>query len=71
MIRLNNSQLRQLAEFTSNLGLLFFATIVTQVFADVDKIDLLNVVLGLLASITALFLSLTILILNKREKAKV
>lgn len=71
MIKLNNDQLKQLADFVSNLGLVFAASIITPLFSkNVDKIDLLSVVLGLLSSLTSLFLSLTILSLSKREKGK-
>lgn len=68
MIKFKSAQLKQLADFVSNLGLVFAASVITPIFSNkVDKTNLLTVVLGLLASLTSLFLSLTVLSLIKRE----
>lgn len=61
MYKLNDIQIKQLAEFTSNLSLVFFTTIVTQVFSGVDRVNVINVVLGLVISITCLIESLLLL----------
>ncbi len=50
MGKLNDSQLRQLGEFMSNLGIVFIAVVVTPMFSKFDSINLLGVVLGLVAA---------------------
>lgn len=67
MGKLNENQLKQLADFTANLGLIFFATIIAPVFADIDKINLINVVLGLTAGITCLMGSLLLHVEVRKE----
>lgn len=65
MYRLHREQLKLLAEFIANLGVLFFATIITTLFVSVDTVSIVNVVLALIASITCLVGSL--LLLRKRK----
>ena len=61
MIRLNNDQLKQLAEFTSNLSLVFIATVITPLFSKIDAISLPIVLLGLIAALISLRLSMWLL----------
>ena len=58
MVRLNDNQLKQLADFTSNLGLVFLATVITPLFTNVDKVNILAVVWAVGASIICLVGSL-------------
>lgn len=60
-MELNDVQLKQLAEFTSNLSLVFAASIIAPFFSGVDTFDLLLVLLGLTASFISLGISLMIL----------
>ena len=68
VVKLNENQLKQLAEFTSNLGLVFFATVVTPVAAGAGKINPFMITLGLILTILCLFLSL-IIIRSKNGKS--
>ena len=46
--RLNKGQKEKLADFSGNLGLVFFATLVMPVFTKIDRINILMIVLGIL-----------------------
>lgn len=46
-MKLNNNQVKQLSEFCSNLSIIFFASVVTPFFSNIDRIDLVVVGLGL------------------------
>jgi len=61
MAKLNNKQLQQLAEFMANLGLVFFASVITPLFTKVDNVNPYNIVLGLGAALVCLFISLSLL----------
>lgn len=61
MVKLNNDQLKQLAEFTSNLALLFAAIVVTPLFSDSRSVNLLSVLSGLIPAAFCLVSSLYIL----------
>lgn len=63
MPKLNNNQLKQLAEFTTNLGLVFIASVVTPLFTNIDKIDILTVVLGI--GLMLICLTASMLLLKK------
>lgn len=66
MIKFNNEQLKLLAGFTSNLGVVFIAGVITPLFSNIDGLTPDKVVLGLVASIISLALSLSIAGLIKR-----
>lgn len=59
--RLSKGQLKQLADFSSNLGLVFLAGVVTPLFSGVDRISLLNVVLGIVLMLMSVSFSLFLL----------
>lgn len=62
MIRLNADQLKQFAEFMSNLGLAFFATAVgPPLFTPIDRIDPFMITLGLVLTLYCLIVSLFLL----------
>ena len=61
MPKLNNAQLKQLADSTSNLGVVLFATIVTPIFASIDKINPYMILSGLVLMVVTFILSLLIL----------
>ena len=61
MPKLNDNQLKQLADFMSNLGLVFFAISITPLFSGVDTLNIFSVLLGLVASIISLIVSLSLL----------
>ena len=54
---LNNSQLDRLSEFTANLSLLFFASLVMPVFG-IDGVDPFMIGSGLVSSLFLLVISL-------------
>lgn len=60
MVKLNDEQLKQLAQFSSNLSIVFFATAVGPIFS-VDVVDPFMIVLGIGFTAGALILSLLIL----------
>lgn len=60
-MKLKDSQLKQLADFTSNLSLVFFASVLTPMFSGVDTINLFSVVLGLIAAVLSLITSLLLI----------
>lgn len=64
MVRLNDYQLKQLADFTSNISILFLGAAVTPVLSRVDNADFFVIVLGLVLSI--LFLGLSLFILRRQ-----
>lgn len=59
--RLNGKQLGQLADFSSNLSLVFLTTFIAPVFSKVDTVDVFMVTLGLIIGLVFLFLSLILL----------
>lgn len=61
MGKLTNIQLRQVAEFTANLGLVFFASAITPIFTAVDKVNPLLIISGLVLMMGCLIGSLIIL----------
>lgn len=61
MLKLNKKQAQQLAEFTANLGIVFFASVITPLFTTVDTVNLLSVLFGLGATGFSLTLSLLLL----------
>lgn len=70
MYKLNRDQVKQLAEFSSNLGLVFAASVISPLFSNrnIDMQDFLIVVLGLELTILSLVLSLFLLSLIKERK---
>lgn len=60
MITLNDNQLKQLAEFTSNLGLVFFVTVITPIVT-VDQVNPFMITLSVVSTAGCLFTSLWIL----------
>lgn len=69
MFEFNDLQLKQLAGFLSNLGLLFLGTsTITPLFAGFDKANLFMIILGLASTITCLILSLIILRETKNDR---
>ena len=64
--KLSNTQLKQLAEFTSNLGLVFLASVITPLFSNIDRVDIFNVLLGLSLGLIALAISL-LLVRNVKQ----
>ena len=58
MPKLNDAQLRQLAEFTSNLSLVFLASVIAPLFSNIDSVNIFSVLLGLLAAVISLVISL-------------
>ena len=61
MPKLNDNQLKQLADFVSNLGLVFIAVSITPLFSDIDRVNIFTVVLGVVASIVSLVGSMSLL----------
>ena len=61
MLKLNDNQLKQLADFVSNLGLVFIAVSITPLFSDIDRVNIFTVVLGVVASIVSLVGSMSLL----------
>ena len=47
-LRLNKGQKDKLADFSGNLGLVFFVTLVMPIFTKIDRINILMIVLGIL-----------------------
>lgn len=45
-LNFNKAQTKQLAQINGNLSVLFFGSVITQAFANIDGVDLLMVVLG-------------------------
>lgn len=61
MIRLNDVQLKQLAEFTSNLGLVFAAAVIAPLFSNIDGLTVSGIILGLTGSASSVAFSLLII----------
>lgn len=55
-----DNQLGRLSEFTANLSLVFFASLVTPIFSGMDKINLIIVLPGILFTTGFLIISLLI-----------
>lgn len=66
MVRLNRDQVKQLADFTSNLSLVYLASTFAVLFSDVDTIDLIRVIWGLVAAF--LMITTRLLLLRRKEK---
>jgi hypothetical protein len=60
-MKIRDGQLTQIADFTSNLSLVFFATVITPIFADIQEMNLLITVEGLSLSLVSLFVSMILL----------
>ena len=54
----DDSQLGRLSEFTANLSLVFFASVVSQIFSGVDEVNWFMLVLGVSFTAGSLFISL-------------
>jgi hypothetical protein len=63
---LSNNQLKHLAEFTSNLSLIFFASVVAPLFSKIDNVYIASVIWGLILGFTFLALSLFLVNIKKR-----
>lgn len=61
MWELNDSQLKQLAEFLSNLSVVFVGSVIVPLFGGIDKINLIGVTLGLGLAVLSLLVSVYIL----------
>lgn len=59
--RLNQEQLKQLADFASNLSLVFLAGVVAPIFSNSRAIELLTILVGVSFGILCLISSLYIL----------
>lgn len=68
MVRFNYDQLKQLAEFISNLGLVLFATVIAPIF-NIENFNPIMIVSGLVLTGFCLFLSLLILRNQKYDKS--
>lgn len=69
MLELNDAQIKQLADFSSNLSLIFIAaTVIAPVFAGAEDTNLLAIILGLALSAAFLILSMWILKEKKYER---
>ncbi len=66
MIRLNDVHLKQLAEFASNLSLVFVAVVVTPLFSEGITVNIFNVLTGLTFMAVCLMISLFLLRRIKR-----
>lgn len=60
-IYLTKSQLDRLSEFTANLGLVVFASAITPLFSGIDKANVFIILLGLVGTVSCLFISLFLL----------
>lgn len=58
MIKLNNEQLKRLSEFTANLGVVQFATIITPFFTGTGNLNLLMIMSSLILMMGFLLTSL-------------
>ena len=65
MQSLNSDQLKQLSEFTSTLGLVFLASVAAPLFINIDNVNIVAVVLGIVLML--LSLSASLLLLKGRE----
>lgn len=65
-MELNDVQLKQLAEFTSNSSLIFIAGVIAPFFSGVDRLEVSRVLLGLALAVLSLVISLFILRKEKR-----
>lgn len=59
MVRLNDSQLRLIAETLSNLGIVFFSSLVLQFF--VTELSIVHLIFGLALALTSWLASLLII----------
>jgi hypothetical protein len=64
MPKLNDNQLKQLADFTSNLSLVFFTTVIAPVFSEIDRVNPLMIVLGIGLTVSCILASMQML--NKK-----
>lgn len=61
MVKLNDNQLKQLAEFTSNLSILFLGSVVGPVFSPIENINSFMLLLGLVLTLLSLIVSMFLL----------
>lgn len=61
MAKLNDEQLKQLAEFTSNASILFLGTSVGPVLTPIGRADPFMVILGLVLTVASLSISMLLL----------
>ena len=61
MYRLNSDQLKQLADFTSNLSLVFFTSVIAPTFSEVDNVNPFMIILGIALTFSALIISMFLL----------
>ena len=66
MLRLSNEQLKLLAQFTCNLGLVFTAGVVSPLFSGSQDVNILIVLLGLI--LTSICIVTGILLMELIEK---
>lgn len=59
-MRLKNAQVKQIADFLSNLSLVFIAVILTPLFANLDNANPFLVVLGVTVAVICFSVSLVI-----------
>ena len=68
MVRLNDKQLKQLAEFSSNLSILFFGSSIGPIFYPLEKVDPFMVILGLVLTVGCIVESMLLLMGKGRGK---
>lgn len=61
MIRLNDVQLKQLADFASNMGIVFLATVITPLFSGIEGANIVSVLTGLGFMTISILISLSLL----------
>lgn len=61
MERLNDNQLKQLADFSSNLSILFLGSVVGPIFSPVENINSFMLLLGLVLTLLSLVVSIFLL----------
>lgn len=66
MLTLNNNQLKQLAEFTSNMGIVFVGIVIAPLFSQAESVNIFTVLTGLGLMIICLITSLSLLRKVKR-----
>lgn len=59
-LKLNTRQLNRLSEFSNNIGIVFFATIITPAFSE-NMLDFSLIIVGLSLSFGAVIISLFLL----------
>lgn len=64
--KLNDNQLKQLAEFTANIGIVFVAVVISPLFSGTENVNIFNVLSGLGLAVVCLVTSLILLRRAKR-----